>query len=150
MAMRTYGVETKGMIITLNDFQVLLSLNKSNIENKFELKDRWQEIFEDIDNADFSEIIDFTYNIDLATFIGEFNGCLDIERTQERVYYGDRYGGGEDIILFELKKNNLFEKYENRDEIITELKETLSNVGIIVDNDYIEEHFGYVSGSYIA
>ena len=140
MAMRTYGVETKGMVLTLNELQTLLTLNKDNITYDFG----------DIDNIDFDEIIDFSYTINFATFIGEFNGYLDIERTQERVYYGDRYGGGEDIILFELKKNNLFEKYENRDEIIAELKETLSNVGIIVDNDYIEEHFGYVSGSYIA
>ena len=140
MAMRTYGVETKGMVLTLNELQTLLTLNKDNITYDFG----------DIDNIDFDEIIDFSYTINFATFIGEFNGYLDIDKTQERVYYGDRYGGGEDIILFELKKNNLFEKYENRDEIIAELKETLSNVGIIVDNDYIEEHFGYVSGSYIA
>ena len=149
MAMRTYGVETKGMIITLNDFQVLLSLNKENIEQKFELEDRWEEVFEDIDNADFTELVDFVYNIDYATFIGEFNGYLEQDISQERVYFGGRYGG-EDIILFELKKYSLYDKYENKEEIIAELKDTLSKVGIIVDDNYIEEHFGYISGSYYA
>lgn len=150
MSMRTYGVETIGAVITLNELQVLLSLNKENIKQKFELTEMWQEIFEDIDNADFSEIIDFTYNIDFATFIGEFEGYLDTDETKknfdsERIYYN-----GDDIVLLELKKNNLYEKYENRDEIIAELKETLSNVGILVDDDYIKQHFGYVCGSYFA
>lgn len=142
MAMRTYGVETKGMIIKLNDLQVLISLNKENIKNK--------DLFVDIDNVEFDEIIDFTYNINFATFIGDFNGYLEVDKTQERVYFGDRFDSGEDIILIELMKNNLFEKYNNRNEIIEELKEDLSNVGIIVDNDYIEEHFGYISGNYYA
>lgn len=140
MAMRTYGVETKGMALTLNELQVLLSLNKDNITYDFT----------DIDNVDFDEIIDFSYTINFATFIGEFNGYLDIDKTQERVYFGDRFGGGEDIIILELMKNNLYEKYNNRDEIIAELKEDLKAVGIIVDNDFIEQHFGYISGSYFA
>lgn len=140
MAMRTYGVETKGMILTLNELQTLLTLNKDNITYDFT----------DIDNVDFDEIIDFSYTINFATFIGEFNGYLDIDKTQERVYFGDRFGGGEDIIILELMKNNLYEKYNNRDEVIAELKEDLKAVGIIVDNDFIEQHFGYISGSYFA
>lgn len=140
MAMRTYGIETKGMVLTLNELQTLLTLNKDNITYDFG----------DIDNIDFDEIIDFSYTINFATFIGEFNGYLDIDKTQERVYFGDRFGGGEDIILLELMKNNLYEKYNNRDEVIAELKEDLKAVGIIVNNDFIEQHFGYISGSYFA
>jgi len=142
MAMRTYGVETKGMILTLNELRTLLTSNKENIKNK--------DLFVDIDNIEFDEIIDFTYNINFATFIGDFNGYLEVDKTQERVYFGGKFDSGEDIILIELMKNNLFEKYNNRDEIIEELKEDLSNVGIIVDNYYIEGHFGYISGSYFA
>lgn len=140
MAMRTYGVETKGMVLTLNELQTLLTLNKDNITYDFG----------DIDNIDFDEIIDFSYTINFATFIGEFIGYLDTDKTQERVYFGDRFGGGEDIIILELMKNNLYEKYNNRDEVIAELKEDLKAVGIIVDNDFIEQHFGYISGSYFA
>lgn len=140
MAMRTYGVETKGMILTLNELQTLLTLNKDNITYDFG----------DIDNIDFDEIIDFSYTINFATFIGEFNGYLDTDKTQERIYFGDRFGGGEDIVILELMKNNLYEKYNNKDEVIAELKEDLKAVGIIVDNDFIEQHFGYISGSYFA
>lgn len=154
MSMRTYGVETKGAIITLNDFQVLISLNKDSIkktiEQKFELNDRWKEVFKNLDNMEFDDIIDFVDNINYATFIGDFNGYLDTDITLERVYFGDRFGGGEDIILIELMRNNLFESYKNRDEIIAELKTDLYNMGIMVDNKYIEEHFGYINGSYIA
>ena len=150
MAMRTYGVETKGMILTINELYNLIKLNKKNIKQKFELEDRWKKVFEDIDNIEFEDILDFTYNINFATFIGEFNGYLDIDKTQERMYFGDRYSGSEDVILFELMKNNLYEKYNNREEIIQELKDDLKAVGIVVDNDYVERHFGYICGSYVA
>lgn len=146
MAMRNYGVETKGVVLTTNEMVELLSLNKENIENKFVLEDFWKEVFENIDNIEISDIIDFTYNIDYATFIGEFEGYLEVDRTQERTYFS-----GDDIIILELKKyHNLYKKYENRDEIIEELKETLSKVGIKVDEEYIEEHYGYICGSYYA
>lgn len=140
MSMRTYGVETKGMIITLNNFQVLLSLNRDNINYDFT----------DIDNVDFDEIIDFVGTINYATFVGEFNGYLDTDKTQERVYFGGRFDSGEDIILIELMKDSLYEKYNDREEIIRELKNDLSQVGINVDDTYIEEHFGYINGSYYA
>lgn len=137
MSMRTYGVQTKGMVVTLNDFQVLLSLNKETIN---------KDLFENVDNVDFSEVIDFTYEIEFATFIGEFEGYLEVDKTQERKYFN-----GDDIIILELKKyHSLYEKYENRDEIIAELKETLSKVGIEVDEEYIEEHYGFITGSYYA
>lgn len=57
MSMRTYGVQTKGMVVTLNDFQVLLSLDKGTIN---------KNLFEDVDNVDFSEVIDFSCNINNA------------------------------------------------------------------------------------
>lgn len=31
-----------------------------------------------------------------------------------------------------------------------QLKKALKEVGIIVDNDYIEKHYGYINGSYYA
>lgn len=136
MSMRTYGVQTKGMVITLNDFQVLLSLNKETIN---------KDLFEDIDNVDFSEIIDFSYSIKNTCFIGEFEGYLETDLMQDRTYYN-----GYDIILLELQKDTLYEKYNDRMEIITELKDNLKEVGIIVDNDYIDKHFGYINGSYYA
>lgn len=163
MAMRTYGIETKGMAFELTDFQKLMNSNvkgiiDSGILEKMGIKEIETTIVDSngnirknddlnlIDLLDFTDIVDFTYEIEFATFVGEFEGYLEVDRTQERTYFN-----GDDIIILELKKyHNLYEKYENRDEIIAELKETLSKVGINVDEEYIEEHFGYISGSYIA
>lgn len=158
MAMRTYGVETKGMIFTLNDFQKLMNSNVKGIIESGILEKMGIDIVDSngnvkksndldlIDLLDFTDIIDFTYEIEFATFIGEFEGYLEVDKTQERKYFN-----GDDIIILELKKyHSLYEKYENRDEIIAELKETLSKVGIEVDEEYIEEHYGFITGSYYA
>lgn len=152
MSMRTYGVETKGMAFELTDFQRLMNSNVKGIINsgileKMGIKDITSSNDLDlIDLLDFTDIIDFTYEIEFATFIGEFEGYLEVDKTQERTYFN-----GDDIIILELKKyHSLYEKYENRDEIIAELKETLSKVGIEVDKKYIEEHYGFITGSYYA
>ena len=152
MSMRTYGVETKGMAFELTDFQRLMNSNVKGIINsgvleKMGIKDITSSSDLDlIDLLDFTDIIDFTYEIEFATFIGEFEGYLEVDKTQERTYFN-----GDDIIILELKKyHSLYEKYENRDEIIAELKETLSKVGIEVDKKYIEEHYGFITGSYYA
>lgn len=152
MAMRTYGIETKGMAFELTDFQRLINSNVKGIINsgileKMGIKDITSSNDLDlIDLLDFTDIIDFTYEIEFATFIGEFEGYLEVDKTQERTYFN-----GDDIIILELKKyHSLYEKYENRDEIIAELKETLSKVGIEVDEKYIEEHYGFITGSYYA
>lgn len=152
MSMRTYGVETKGMAFELTDFQRLMNSNVKGIINsgileKMGIKDITSSSDLDlIDLLDFTDIIDFTYEIEFATFIGEFEGYLEVDKTQERKYFN-----GDDIIILELKKyHSLYEKYENRDEIIAELKETLSKVGIEVDEKYIEEHYGFITGSYYA
>ena len=152
MSMRTYGVETKGMAFELTDFQRLMNSNVKGIINsgvleKMGIKDITSSSDLDlIDLLDFTDIIDFTYEIEFATFIGEFEGYLEVDKTQERKYFN-----GDDIIILELKKyHSLYKKYENRDEIIAELKETLSKVGIEVDEEYIEEHYGFITGSYYA
>ena len=152
MNIRTYEIETKGMAFELTDFQRLMNSNVKGIINsgileKMGIKDITSSNDLDlIDLLDFTDIIDFTYEIEFATFIGEFEGYLEVDKTQERTYFN-----GDNIIILELKKyHSLYEKYENRDEIIAELKETLSKVGIEVDEKYIEEHYGFITGSYYA
>lgn len=163
MSMRTYGVETKGMAFELTDFQRLMNSNVKGIINSGVLEKmgigkiettivdsngnvKKSNDLDLIDLLDFTDIVDFTYEIEFATFIGEFEGYLEVDKTQERKYFN-----GDDIIILELKKyHSLYEKYENRDEIIAELKETLSKVGIEVDEEYIEEHYGFITGSYYA
>ena len=115
MAMRTYGVETKGMAFELTDFQRLINSNVKGIINsgileKVGIKDiTSSNDLNLIDLLDFTDIIDFTYEIEFATFIGEFEGYLEVDKTQERTYFN-----GDDIIILELKKyHSLYEKYEN-------------------------------------
>lgn len=115
MAMRTYGVETKGMAFELTDFQRLINSNVKGIINsgileKMGIKDiTSSNDLNLIDLLDFTDIIDFTYEIEFATFIGEFEGYLEVDKTQERTYFN-----GDDIIILELKKyHSLYEKYEN-------------------------------------
>ena len=151
MAMRTYGIETRGMAFELTDFQRLMNSNVKGIMNSGILEKMGVELTKNedldlVDLLDFTDIIDFTYEIEFSTFIGEFEGYLEVDRTQEITYFN-----GDDIIILELKKyHSLYEKYEDRDEIIAELKETLSKVGIKVDEEYIEEHYGFITGSYYA
>lgn len=105
MAMRTYGVETKGMAFELTDFQRLINSNVKGIINsgileKMGIKDITSSNDLDlIDLLDFTDIIDFTYEIEFVTFIGEFEGYLEVDKTQERTYFN-----GDDIIILELKK----------------------------------------------
>lgn len=54
----------------------------------------------------------------------------------------------DDVVIIELQKNTLYEKYNNKNEIIDELKNTLKEVGIIVDDEFIENHYGIINGSY--
>ena len=115
MAMRTYGVETKGMAFELTDFQRLINSNVKGIINsgileKMGIKDiTSSNDLNLIDLLDFTDIIDFTYELEFATFIGEFEGYLEVDKTQERTYFN-----GDDIIILELKKyHSLYEKYEN-------------------------------------
>ena len=132
MSMRTYGIETKGVVLRYGELVDLLKANKNTIKGLSS---------EEIDNEEY-ELIDFTYDIDFATYYSEFDGYIDLEQSGEREYF--EY---EDIILLELKKNNLFEKYENQEEIYDELIDTLKQVGINVDRDYIVNHYGYINGT---
>ena len=116
MAMRTYGIETKGMAFELTDFQKLMNSNvkgiiDSGILEKMGIKEIETTIVDSngnirknddlnlIDLLDFTDIVDFTYEIEFATFVGEFEVYLEVDRTQERTYFN-----GDDIIILELKK----------------------------------------------
>lgn len=160
MAMRTYGIETKGMIINIDEFKKLMDDNQDKIIEKGFFKEN-----EEVKNintnkcllsnvVDFDEILDFIENIVNAFFVSEFNGYLDFEGRigrcyVERTYFGGRYDT-EEVVIFELFKDNLWECYKNEEEIYNELKRHLLDVGIEVDNKYIIEHIGYINGSYVA
>ncbi len=139
MAMRTYGVETKGVAITFSELEKLILANIDNIR-----KVVGDTYFEDTDDIDFSKIADYVSTIDYAFWVSEFEGDLmNEDRTKELCYFD-----GDDVAIIELHKDTLYDKYNNRDEIILELKNALKEVGIIVDDEFIEEHFGTINGTY--
>lgn len=135
MAMRTYGIETKGMVLNCNELEKLIVNNKETVN---------QDYFIDFDCIEFSEMTDFIYEILNACFVCEFEGYLVLDTTEELVELDT------DIFLFELDKNTLFEKYENIEEIYNELIDKFKGIGIKIDIDYIKDHFGRINGSYIA
>ena len=55
---------------------------------------------------------------------------------------------GEDLLILPLKKIGLFVKYENYNDIYNEIKETLNNVGIQADLDFIKKYSGELYGTY--
>lgn len=115
MAMRTYGVETKGMAIKFGEVQKLISKNKESV-----LKVVGEDFFYDIDDIS-DDIIEFTEMIDYAFWVSEFDGTLISDDFSKELDYFD----GDDVVIIELQNNTLYKKYNNREEIIDELKKSL-------------------------
>lgn len=137
MSMRTYGVETKGLVITQDELYKLILKN----DNKL-LRDILD--VENIDSVDDYDVNDFAYSIDYTTWYSDIDGKLySIDDWRELQYYNET-----SIIITELRKDNLYEKYNNFDEIKQELKDTYRQVGIELDDEFIEKHFGRFSGTY--
>ena len=138
MSMRYYAVETKGLVMTRDEFKELLIKNNNErlrkhlgIENISEL--------ENYDLNDFP-IVDYT------TYFYEIEGALyNLEDWEQKEFYD-----GEVVVITELMKDNLFERYDSLEEIKEELKFNYKDFGIELDDKFIEEHFGRFSGVYYA
>lgn len=139
MAMRIYGVETQGVAIKFDEMRELILSNKENV-----LKAVGEDFFENIDEIDFNEVTEFVENITWAFWVSGFDGTLIKDDFSTELDYFD----DDEVVILELQNNTLYKKYNNRDEIILELKNTLKEVGIVVDDEFIEKHYGKVNGSY--
>lgn len=53
---------------------------------------------------------------------------------------------GNTVIIMGLRKDNLWDKYKNVKEIISEIKQRFKNVGIKLETDYIMQHLGFIYG----
>lgn len=53
---------------------------------------------------------------------------------------------GNTITIMGLRKDNLWDKYKNMKEIIKEIKDRFSKVGIELETDYIMQHLGFIYG----
>lgn len=137
MSMRNYGVETNGLVIRVNELKKLMIKNDNKI---------LRDILDIPDNEDINDysVDDFVYAIDNTTSFYEIDGKLyNIDDWGEKELYD-----GETIVITELKKDTLYDKYNSFDEIKQELKDNYKQVGIELDDEFIEKHFGRFSGVY--
>lgn len=136
MSMRYYAVETKGLVMTRDEFKELLIKNNN------------ERLREHLGIEDISELENYDLNdfpiVDYTTYFYEIEGALyNLEDWGQKEFYD-----GEVIVITELMKDNLFEKYDSLEEIKEELKFNYKDFGIELDNKFIEEHFGRFSGVY--
>ena len=143
MSMRHYGVETKALVLGVNEIVNLVWKNRKTLDDKFKY------LLEDVENIDdivWSDVIDMSYMIDYGTYLSDVDGQLILldEDRQDNV----RYFREDSICIFELKKDNLFEKYENIEEIYKEYLERFRELGIKIDIPFIKDHFGRLECTY--
>ena len=137
MSMRHYGVETTGFVITRNELQDLIIKNFKTINKDYLGCDNADEI-------DIYSVDEFYGYIDWTNCYYDIVGKLwNYDDWGEKEYFD-----GETIIITELSKNNLFEKYNDMNEIKQELKQRYADVGIILDDEFIDKHFGRFEGAY--
>lgn len=138
MSMRENCIHEFGLILDLEGVDDLLKFYKDS--NKEETK---KEI---LDILECDGIIDLVYNCELfSKFIsyGNITGTIISFETEE-----EKNMRGEDLLILPLKKIGLFVKYENYNDIYNEIKETLNNVGIQADLDFIKKYSGELYGTY--
>lgn len=138
MSMRYYAVETKGLVMTRDEFKELL------------LKNNNERLRKHLGIEDISELEDYDINdypiVDYTTYFYEIDGALyNLEDWGQKEFYD-----GEVIVITELMKDNLYERYNSFEEIKEELKFNYKDFGIELDDKFIEEHFGRFSGVYYA
>lgn len=142
MSMRHYGVETKALVLSDTEFTKLIWENRNTFVDKYGLLKNATNIEE----LDSWEVLDFAYNIDYGTYLSEVNGQLILldEDRQDNV----RYFREDCICIFELKKDTLFTKYDNIEEIYREYLDRFKELGIKIDILFIKEHFGKLECTY--
>lgn len=139
MSMRYYAVETKGLVMTRDEFkELLLKNNNERLRKHLGIEDI-------LELDDYFDVNDYPI-VDYTTYFYEIDGALyDIDKWEQKEFYD-----GEVIVITELIKDNLYDKYNDFEEIREELKKTYSDFGIELDDKFIEEHFGRFSGVYYA
>ena len=138
MSMRYYAVETKGLVMTRDEFKELL------------LKNNNERLRKHLGIEDISELEDYDLNdfpiVDYTTYFYEIDGALyNLDDWGQKEFYD-----GDVIVITELMKDNLYERYNSFEEIKEELKFNYKDFGIELDDKFIEEHFGRFSGVYYA
>lgn len=137
MSMRHYGVETIGLVITRDELKDLIIKNFKTVDKEY----LGCNNIEELDDYDVDE---FVGCIDWSNIFYDIDGKLyNYDNWGEKEYFD-----GDIVIITELEFNSLFEKYNNMNEIKQELKDRYEKVGIMLDDEFIDKHFGRFTGVY--
>lgn len=135
---RLSGISVDCLVLTDTELTDLIWENKENFKKDF---DSWN--IEDKEDIEFDVLDDIVYGVPFMSALYDFTGSLWKEdRNILKQFNTDT------IYIVELMKNVLYDKYENEEEIIQELKNGLLDMGIVVDDDFVKEHFGFLEGTY--
>lgn len=127
MSMRNYAVCGNGFVVREEDFEEFKGFY--NGEDKEDVKDC----------VDYMELADYI-NID-SVYISEGGEIVGIG------YAEDRYLDNEETIgVYYFKKDNLFDKYQNVDEIVDEVVEFYKDYDMEIPREFVEKRLGTFSG----
>lgn len=148
MSMRSYGMETRAMVLTIDEFYSLLVHNRVAVDNiNFDFMYDENNIPYGLHDIDYGDIMDIIYSIPFATWYTEVEGTLLLY--DESGYSVSYETYDETLIIFELKNDDLFSSYNNFDEVYDEIINNLKQIGVTIDRKYVKEHFGIFRGVYI-
>lgn len=137
---RLSGISVDCLVLTSEELTKLLWENREQFKKDF---DNWG--IENENDIDYEVLDEIWTSLPYASVLYGFNGSFWCKFDRESDIIGciDKT-----LYIMELMKNNLYDKYENINEIIEELCFNLCNNGFIVNSGTIQEHFGFLEGAY--
>ncbi len=136
MGTKSFGVDEKGLILTIGQAIELFKKSGKGLIEKGYIND-----LEDIDNDIYYIIMNMG-----ITYYGEIDGeILSLDRCETK-----RYLEYEDVIIFLLMKDTLYDSYKNEEEIHNELYDTLRDYGLDVDMEFIKNNIGILNATYVS
>lgn len=134
MSMRNYGIGLYGLVLTCEELDSLVKDNKETILG--------EDIDEDISTNDLFDLACDLGFFALSELDGVFSGLRQLNCTEK--YFDLDY-----CFILELKKDTLFECYQDKQEIVDEVVNSLKDMGFVnVDIDFIKNNIGFIDGCY--
>lgn len=135
---RLSGISVDCLVLTDTELTDLIWENKENFKKDF---DSWD--IKDKEDIEFDVLDDIVYGVPFMSALYDFTGSFWKRHKEVLTGYDN-----DTLYIIELQKNVLYDKYEDDEEIIQELKNGLADMGIVVDDEFIKEHFGFLEGTY--
>ena len=135
---RLNGLSVDCLVLTDTELIDLLWEHKDNFKKDF---DDWD--IEDKEDIELDVIDDIIYGLPYISALYGFTGSFWQRHKEVLTGYDS-----DTLYIIELQKNVLYDKYEDDEEIIQELMNSLADMGIVVDDEFVKEHFGFLEGTY--